>query len=134
VGIPYDQLPERVKALILDDQTRRPEMYVASSPAPKRSRMERDLHREVYNELNRRRPEVWFVDSRMDRKTTQRKGIPDFLCCVNGGFLAIELKLAGHKPTEDQQRELNDLTLSGGVAFVARSVNEVIAVLNELLK
>jgi hypothetical protein len=141
VGIPYDQLPERVKALIVEEREalhRRQEqglvMDGALPSAPKRSKLERDLHKEVYNELNRRRPKVWCVDSRMDRPTTQRKGVPDFLCSVNGKFLAIELKRPGEKPTDDQQRELNEVTLSGGIACVAFSIEQVISVLNELLK
>jgi hypothetical protein len=133
VGIPYDQLPERIKALIADEKPARPE-FVAP-PAPKRrTQLERDLHKDVFNELNRRRPKVWCVDSRMDRPTTQRKGVPDFLCCVNGKFLAIELKRPGERPTDDQQRELNEVTLSGGIACVAFSLEQVISILNELLK
>lgn len=47
-----------------------------------------------------------------------RHGIPDFICCVNGFFLAIEAKAGAGKPTALQERELQLIRDTGGVALV----------------
>lgn len=45
-------------------------------------------------------------------------GVPDFLCCVNGRFLAIEAKAGRGKTTALQDKHLNDIQLAGGVATI----------------
>ena len=45
-------------------------------------------------------------------------GVPDFLCCVAGRFLAIEAKAKGGKTTALQDRNLRDIGLAGGMTFV----------------
>lgn len=47
-------------------------------------------------------------------------GVPDFLCCVppDGGFIAIEAKANGNKPTALQEKHLREIRQSGGVTFV----------------
>jgi len=46
-------------------------------------------------------------------------GVPDFLCCVNGKFLAIEAKAGNNQPTALQIKHLNDITRAGGQSLVA---------------
>jgi Holliday junction resolvase len=48
-------------------------------------------------------------------------GVPDFLCCVNGQFLAIEAKAGKNKPTALQEKNIRDIRYAGGIALV---VNE----------
>lgn len=48
-------------------------------------------------------------------------GVPDFLCCVNGKFLAIEAKAKGGKPTALQTSHMDNIKEAGGLALV---VNE----------
>jgi len=48
-------------------------------------------------------------------------GVPDFLCCVNGYFLAIEAKAGKGKPTALQVKNINTIHDCGGQAWV---VNE----------
>lgn len=48
-------------------------------------------------------------------------GVPDFLCCVNGYFLAIEAKAGNGKPTALQVKNINAIQDCGGQAWV---VNE----------
>ena len=48
-------------------------------------------------------------------------GVPDFLCCINGQFLAIEAKAGNNKPTALQVQNLLKIKASGGIAMV---VNE----------
>lgn len=47
-------------------------------------------------------------------------GVPDFLCCVNGKFLAIEAKAGTNQPTALQAKHIHDITVAGGTAFVVR--------------
>lgn len=50
----------------------------------------------------------------------QRAGIPDILCCVNGMFVAVELKTETGRPTELQKYNLEQIKTSGGVSFLLR--------------
>jgi hypothetical protein len=55
------------------------------------------------------------------------KGVPDIVGILPGGgrILAIEVKKPGRKASEVQQKFIDDINKSGGVAFVATSVEEV---------
>ena len=48
-------------------------------------------------------------------------GVPDFLCCVNGCFVAIEAKAGKGTTTALQDKNLQQIKDSGGFAFI---VNE----------
>jgi hypothetical protein len=45
-------------------------------------------------------------------------GVPDFLCCAGGHFLAIEAKANGGKPTALQLKNINEINSCGGTAIV----------------
>ena len=45
-------------------------------------------------------------------------GVPDFLCCVNGYFVAIEAKANGNAPTALQWNNLKEINASGGYTCV----------------
>ena len=60
-----------------------------------------------------------------------RAGVPDIICCINGRFVAIEVKTAKGKVTELQQMCIDEIRAARGVAFVARSVEDVESELNE---
>ncbi len=47
-----------------------------------------------------------------------RAGVPDFICCQNGKFFAIETKAGGNKATALQSREIGDIRKAGGHAWV----------------
>lgn len=46
-------------------------------------------------------------------------GTPDILACVNGYFLAIEVKAQDGKPTELQLAKIDAIRKAGGFAYVA---------------
>lgn len=46
-------------------------------------------------------------------------GTPDILACVNGYFLAIEVKAPEGKPSELQLAKIEQIRKAGGFAFVA---------------
>lgn len=47
-----------------------------------------------------------------------RHGIPDFIACLNGRFVAIETKFAQRLVTAHQQREIQAIRHAKGVALV----------------
>ncbi|WP_142433418.1 VRR-NUC domain-containing protein [Enterococcus mundtii] len=60
----------------------------------------------------------------------QPAGTPDILACINGHFIGIEVKRPnGGKVSALQKSKLNRIESSGGVAIVARSVEDVSAML-----
>lgn len=47
-----------------------------------------------------------------------RKGVPDILACVNGYFVAIEVKAENGRPSELQKYNVRKIRESGGIAVV----------------
>lgn len=56
-----------------------------------------------------------------------KSGIPDFICCVGGRFLAIECKAPGKHPTALQRERIDEITQAGGHAFVYDGNEQVLA-------
>jgi len=54
------------------------------------------------------------------------KGISDIIGCYKGRYFAIEVKRPGGKPTSFQEKFLENVKRAGGIAIVARSVDDVI--------
>ena len=50
-------------------------------------------------------------------------GVPDFLCCVNGFFVAIEAKAGSGKTTALQDKNLSAIHDCGGQAWVINENN-----------
>jgi pantoate kinase len=62
-------------------------------------------------------------------------GVPDFLCCVNGNFLAIEAKAGKGTTTALQDKNLRDIKMAGGTAAViAEEQLEYLEQLIQLMK
>ena len=59
-------------------------------------------------------------------------GVPDFLCCVGGHFLAIEAKANGGKPTALQTKNITQINSCGGTAIVVDETN--LTMLEAILK
>lgn len=59
---------------------------------------------------------TWFVKFFANRMT--KIGIPDLLCCVNGFFLAVEVKAEKGKPSELQVWNRDRIVRSGGFAVI----------------
>lgn len=57
---------------------------------------------------------------------TNRRGAPDLVICVNGAFVACEIKTQTGQLTALQKYELDNILKSKGRAFVARSCEEFI--------
>ena len=66
-----------------------------------------------------------------------QNGIPDILGCVQGRFVALEVKMPKKMPTKLQQRELALINVAGGVSAVVSTPEqafEVCASLGESCK
>lgn len=61
-------------------------------------------------------------------------GIPDFVCCYRGSFLAVEAKAPGarHRTTELQKLQIAGVKKARGVAIVVDDVTQLIEVLDEM--
>lgn len=59
--------------------------------------------------------------------TCNKRGVPDILACVDGVFVAIEVKSKGKLSTVSpiQQYQLADINASGGVAVAVDSLEAV---------
>ena len=76
-------------------------------------------------------PQYWVYKTN-DHFTS---GIPDLLLCANGGHLiAIELKIGNNKPTRIQQYVIDKINAAGGIAGVARNIDEVKILLDRAQK
>ena len=50
-------------------------------------------------------------------------GVPDFLCCVNGKFVAVEAKAGKGQATALQLKNLQLINASGGYTLIIREDN-----------
>jgi pantoate kinase len=50
-------------------------------------------------------------------------GVPDFLCCVNGKFLAIEAKAGKGQATALQLKNMQAINLAGGYTCIINESN-----------
>lgn len=55
----------------------------------------------------------------------QKSGISDILACINGRFVAIEVKAPGKSATPLQTKFLNIISECGGLGFVVTSLEAV---------
>jgi hypothetical protein len=59
-------------------------------------------------------------------------GVPDFICCWGGRFLAIETKAGSAKPTKLQDKVMQSISDHGGHVLVVNEAN--LETLKEILK
>jgi len=57
------------------------------------------------------------------------KGAPDIIGIYQGRLLGIEVKVPRGQPSENQKQFIAAINRAGGIAFVARSVDDVIKAL-----
>ncbi len=65
--------------------------------------------------------------------SSNRAGIPDVIACIDGRFIALEIKRPKGKATPLQKLELSKIVKSGGVASVVTSVEDVRAILRDFI-
>lgn len=67
------------------------------------------------------RHKAWFFMPSMNGYG--RQGIPDFIICANGYFLAVETKFGKNKPTHHQRKEIAAIGRANGKAVVVNEKN-----------
>jgi len=87
---------------------------------------EQDVQKKIINELEARG--AWVIKT----ITTNKRGCPDILACLNGLFLAIEVKAKGRMTTVTplQRYQIDQITEAGGLAFAADCVDTVKEILD----
>lgn len=65
------------------------------------------------------------IPGRINKSKYLRNGISDILGIWKGQMLAIEVKVLGNKPTEEQKNFIKDVNESGGIGFIAYSLDDV---------
>ncbi len=84
---------------------------------------ESDLHTDISAELKRRR--LYFVHSRMDKRTTTQLGVTDYIIAMpNGKTLWLEVKKRGNKLSQSQAITRHILLASGHWHEVVYSMAE----------
>lgn len=59
---------------------------------------------------------IWYI--KIFGGGFQRAGIPDLLCCIDGLFMAIELKSENGTVSELQKMNIDKIKKSGGIAII----------------
>lgn len=60
------------------------------------------------------------------------KGAPDIIACINGKFVAFELKVDNNDMQPDQRIHKRRIVKSGGQHFCPRSLQEFISIVREV--
>ncbi len=65
----------------------------------------------------------------------QEKGLSDIIGCLDGLFIAIEVKMPGResKVTDMQRRFLSQVTENGGLALISSDIDATIEIIDEKL-
>lgn len=88
--------------------------------------LESEITRQIHALLKRRG--AWYM--KIVAHPRQKTGVPDTLACYRGLFVAIESKQPGCYPSKIQRAVLEDVVNAGGIATVARSVEDVMVLLD----
>ena len=62
------------------------------------------------------------------------KGCPDLLTCINGRFVAFELKVGANDMQDDQKIHKIRIERSGGLHYSPYTLEEFITIIKELLQ
>lgn len=96
------------------------------------ARSEKELQQQIANLLSLRG--IWFCRSRMDKATTQQKGVPDFLFALRGVATAFEVKHGKGKLRPEQEATHAVMEHSGWRVHTVRTLDEARDILNLALQ
>ena len=94
-------------------------------------RLERDIVADILAFL-RDQPNIFCWKEHGDMYSTG--GIPDIICCIQGRFVAFEVKTLTGKASGLQKATIRKIQAAGGTACIVRSVYEVQDVLEVLME
>lgn len=90
------------------------------------------LEKHIENQIKKYLDSIGCWHMKVHGSMYQKAGVPDILACINGRFVGIEVKRPGGIVAPLQTWNINEIQKSGGVAFVAYSVEEVKTQLRQL--
>lgn len=82
---------------------------------------EKTIERQIRNYLDK--IGAWHIKTHGNMFS--RAGTPDILACIDGIFVAIEVKRPGGVVSELQKANIELIKRAGGVAFIAYNVEDV---------
>lgn len=75
---------------------------------------------------------IYYINKFGDGRTA--KGCPDLIICLNGRFVACELKVGNNDMQDDQKIHKLRIERSGGLHFAPYSIDEFVRIMEELSK
>lgn len=96
--------------------------------------LEAEIQEEIEGWLRTQVHRAWWDRKRMDKPTTSRKGVPDFIGTFAGVAFGLEVKRPGEKPTTDQLGELAWMRKAGAQTAVVFSKDEAVEFFLSLAK
>lgn len=133
-------LPENIlKCLPKDTRKSIGQMTSAEALAKQEERLEKDIHKNISGWLHIRN--VFFIRSRMDKRTTNGNGLPDYVvvlpALIAGNLprcLMVEVKLPKKKLSQDQEDfHANYLNKTGCRVQVVYSLQDFINLITPFL-
>lgn len=96
---------------------------MATKPESLRQRKIRAALREEF-------PRLW--DVKYHGGPFSQSGVPDVLICVEGMFVALEVKMPDEEPDQLQKMTMADIRRAGGIAESVETVEEAISVVRKV--
>ncbi len=93
--------------------------------------LEREIRDKISKAIKRKYPTSKLY--KIHGSPYQERGIPDLVGCINGRFVALEVKRPGEKPTKYQENQLQAIGTAGGVTGVVTSELEALKLVSENL-
>jgi hypothetical protein len=90
------------------------------------NKLEREMHNGFSNWLNLRKRFFSFVHTNPVRKSTIRKGWPDFTVLHRGRALLIEFKVPPNSLTAEQKDVFQELSVAGNQIYVCTTLEDAI--------
>lgn len=95
-------------------------------PVSRSEKLENAIQEEIEEWLKTQVHRAWWDRKRMDRPTTSREGVPDFVGAFAGVPFGLEVKRPGEKASTEQLGELLWLRRAGAVTAVVFSRDEAV--------
>lgn len=90
------------------------------------------LEKQVENKIKKWLEENNYWYFKVHGGAFQKTGVPDIIACINGKFVAIEVKRSnGGIVSELQKAQIQKIKSCGGVVGVAHSIDEFLQILKE---
>lgn len=94
---------------------------------------ETKLQRQIVEELKLNYGQnIWILKTH--GSGYQKRGVPDLLICLYGRFIAIEVKMPGKEPTENQRAVMWEMQKAGVYTACVTTVSHAVNVCDRVLK